>query len=279
MRLVRALESAQPREDLHLSALAEAQFARKMLHAGCTLEFETATPSGRHADFKVELGETRFYVHIKRLWVSDAGEMEEIPAVLRRLEEVAHPVTVNVSWDASAPAPELTRMAVEAREFALQASVGDEMVVRDRDGSWVGRLRVAAPHTGSHVVVMADDAGASEAAISRAQRLLRRAFGQFMPGAPNVVCVVGDGPASAAALETALLGTVVERWDRFPPKGHRVAHGRAPDGFWTAGQYEGCDVVVWLPISDAQVARIWRRFDSVADVAVDDVLQTALLRE
>ena len=60
-------------------------------------------------------------------------------------------------------------------------------------------------------------------------------------------------------MENALLGTVIERWDRFPPRGHRVAHGRAEDGFWSRGQYEMSTLVAWFPIDASAPARVWER--------------------
>jgi hypothetical protein len=276
MRLVRALDSDDPHDELHLSALAEAQFARHMLHAGCTLEFETATPSGKHADFRVQRDETRFFVHIKRLWVDSGEPAAPMPKELLSLGRIARPMTLDMNWDSTANSTTMAQLAREAGDFALQASVGDELVVRDPDGIWIGRARVAAPHAGTHVQLSTGSIDLREAAVPRAQRLLRRAFGQFMPGAPNVICIAGDGSDSAAALEIALLGSVVERWDVFPPKGQRMAHGRAEDGFWAQGLYEGSELVVWLPVQGDEPTRLWRREGTSSNHDVEAILRQGL---
>ena len=95
--------------------------------------------------------------------------------------------------------------------------------------------------------------------MPRVQRLLRKAYSQFMPGETNVVCLASDSAGALEAVETALLGTVVERWDRFPPRGQRVAHGRAEDGFWTRGQFAESELVSWFPVDSAVPACTWER--------------------
>jgi hypothetical protein len=274
-RLLWALDDANPRDDLMLSALAEAQCARHLLACGCTLQFEFPTASGRHADFRVEREGVVFYLHIKRLWTG-RPRLADLPAALAAIERLPRPVSIAVRWCEHASAAALATIERQVSEFALQASAGDEHIVRDAEGAWLASARILAPTLGTHATVRSDEGDADAAAVTRAQRLLRRAFGQFMPGSPNVVWVVGDGPASAAALETALLGTVVERWDRFPPRGHRVAHGRADDGFWTRGQYAGCDLVAWLPMTDGEPPRLWRREEAQAAPGVDRIVHDAL---
>ncbi len=267
-RLVQALDAPTGREDLYLSALAEAQFARRMLLAGCHLEVEARTPSGRHADFRVQAPDARFFVHVKRLTVEPPHTpTPPLPDALRALETVHRPVTLGVRWADAAPEG-LTLLAEEAAAFARQASVGDELVVRDEAGRWVGACRLMPqPVPGTHLQVQPGLDPEWDAAVPRAQRLLRRAFSQFMPGAPNVVCIVGDGPGSEQAVETALLGTVVERWDQFPPRGQRVAHGRAEDGFWSRGQYQSSALVAWLPFAGDGPGHVWRRTGHPHDAA------------
>lgn len=276
-RLLRALDDPSASEDLHLSALAEAQFARHMLNAGCTLEFEAPTPSGRSADFRVERDGISFYVHIKRLWVGNHEPARAMPDEFALIEQVERPLLLGVRWNSDATAGQRTRIANDMHEFATQASVGDELAVRDESGELLGSCRVLAPHAGTHVALRADYDTEEDAAIPRAQRVLRRAFSQFMPGALNVICVVGDGVASEHALETALLGSMVERWDLFPPRGKRVAHGRAHDGFWARGQFNGCDLVAWLPIDDHDAtARVWVREDATVDRRAERIMRESL---
>ena len=99
-----------------------------------------------------------------------------------------------------------------------------------------------------------------------------------MPGSANVICVASDTAAACEAVETALLGSVIERWDRFPPRGHRVAHGRADDGFWSGGQCEMSSVVCWFPVDGSAPARVWQR---AAPAAPDsrDARAAEVLRE
>lgn len=264
------------RNEAHLSALAEAAFARRMLRAGCTLQKETPTPSGRHADFHIRHPQASFYVHIKRLWVNLPTEQPALPAPLCALHDIPRGVDLALTWDGGASPQAIEEMAVQVREFARQASVGDEFLARDHEGVQLGRCRIVGAHPGTHARVQAGDLSAMDEAVPRAQRLLRRAFSQFMPGAPNVICVVGDNPASHAALEVALLGTMTERWDRFPPRGHRVAHGRAPDGFWAHGRYESCHLACWMPLQDDQPGHLWRREGSTGETDVEEVMRLAL---
>lgn len=249
-----------------------------MLNAGCTLEFEAPTPSGRSADFRVQRDGISFYVHIKRLWVGNHEPARAVPDELALIEQVERPLMLGVRWKLDSTAAQRTRIANDMHEFAIQASVGDELAVRDESGAWLGSCRVLAPHAGTHVALRADYDTEEDAAIPRAQRVLRRAFSQFMPGALNVICVVGDGVASEHALETALLGSVVERWDLFPPRGKRVAYGRAHDGFWARGQFSGCELVAWLPIEDDgdATSRVWLRDDATVDARVERILRESL---
>lgn len=274
-RLLVALREEDPRSDVHLSALAEALVAQRMLGGKCTLEFEARTPSGRHADFRVERDGIAFFAHVKRLLIGHATSGEPLPPALAGLAALPRPLTVAVRWNRARPELDLLRFAEAAQDFLLQASVGDELDALAPGDGWLGHCRVLAPHAGVGVDIRVED-GAEAAAVPRAQRLLRRAFSQFMPGAENTVCVVGDTLASALALETALLGTVIERWDRFPPKGRRTAHGRADDGFWAGGRYAGCNLVAWLPLDERLAARLWTRGGTTREPAVERVLRDAL---
>jgi hypothetical protein len=274
-RVLRALRASTPGDDLHLSALAEALVAVRLLRAGCALEFEAPTPAGRHADLRAERGGVAFFVHVKRLLVGPGADHAPLPPAIAALAEIPRPLTIGIRWNRTPGADHERRVAESVREFVLQASAGDELDVVAPDGAWLGHCRVLAPHAGATVEVRVED-GAEAAAVPRAQRLLRRAFSQFMPGAVNTICVVGDGPASARALDTALRGTVIERWDRFPPRGRRTAHGHADDGFWAGGRYEGCDLVAWLPMDDGMAARLWTRRHGARTDAVEHILREAL---
>jgi hypothetical protein len=113
-------------------------------------------------------------------------------------------------------------------------------------------------------------------AVGRTQRLLRRAHRQFMPARDNVVAIVASR-AHLPEIETALLGTAVERWDRLPRRGERVAHGRGADGFWSGRRYDASRVVAWIELDEGlrvSDAAVWRRSAESARLA--DEVQSLL---
>lgn len=259
-RLVEALDEPSGREDRFLSTVAEAVLARRLLEAGCTIDIERPTAGGRHADFHVRAGSVECWVHVKRVGAPHAIESSEpLPAILSALSTIKRPVAVAVRWSPTAIDSQLLTLCTALESFIREASVGDELVVRADDGAWLGAARIVAPTADGSVTIRTGIDAGWEAAIPRVQRLLRKAYSQFMPGAVNVICIASDTSAAFDAVETALLGTIIERWDRFPPRGHRVAHGRAEDGFWARGQYEMSSLVAWFPVDGSGPARIWER--------------------
>jgi hypothetical protein len=261
-RLIEALERPSAREDLFLSSVAEAVLARRLLEAGCTIDFERPTSGGRHADFHVRAEGDEFYVHVKRIALPPSGDAARPlppPEALVALARIARPVSVALRWEERAGADDLAELRESLDGFVRQASVGDEVVVRADDGRWLGAARIAAPCASGGVELRTGGDAGWEAAVPRVQRLLRKAYSQFMPGETNVVCLASDSAGALEAVETALLGTVVERWDRFPPRGQRVAHGRAEDGFWSRGQFAESELVSWFPVDSAVPACTWER--------------------
>jgi hypothetical protein len=276
-RLAEALDHPVGREDLFLSTVAEAVLARKLLEAGCTIDIERPTAGGRHADFHVRRGDHEFWVHVKRIATpADAITAPEVPATLLDLQAVRRPVAVALRWSPSADAAGLAALRDALEPFVVQASVGDELLVRADDGTWLGSARIAAPTSSGAVSLRAGADAGWEAAIPRVQRLMRKAYSQFMPGAANVICIASDTGAASESVETALLGSVIERWDRYPPRGHRVAHGRAHDGFWSGGQCEMSSVVAWFPVDESAPARVWERAAPAAPDARDAAAAAAL---
>jgi len=277
-RLVGALEQPSAREDLFLSTVAEAVLARRLLEHGCTIDIERPTAGGRHADFHVRRGAVECWLHVKRIGTPPAGEpAAPLPSTLATLGGITRPVSVAVRWAPSIDTAGLATLRDELDPFVRQASVGDELVVRADDGTWLGAARIAAPTAGGHVALRTGADAGWEAAIPRVQRLLRKAYSQFMPGETNVICIASDSAAAREAVETALQGTVIERWDRFPPRGHRVAHGRADDGFWSGGQCGMSTLVAWFPIDGSAPAEVWHRgAASPRDEAVEALLRAML---
>jgi hypothetical protein len=278
-RLVEALEQPRAREDLFLSTVAEAVLARRLLESGCTIDIERPTAGGRHADFFVTRGGVDLWVHVKRIGAPPSTEPDRpLPAELSALTAIHRPIAMAVRWSPTADGTGLTALRDALEQFALQASVGDEIVVRADDGTWLGAARIAAPSLGGNVVLRTGADAGWEAAVPRVQRLLRKGYSQFMPGATNVICMASDSAGACETVENALLGTVIERWDRFPPRGHRVAHGRAEDGFWSRGQYEMSTLVAWFPIDASATPRVWERSPFGTGHAPDPAA-AALLRE
>jgi hypothetical protein len=109
--------------------------------------------------------------------------------------------------------------------------------------------------------------------------LLRRAHRQFMPKAMNVIIVCSTHIGDQADLESALLGSHIERWDAYPPQGRRVAHGRAEDGFWSGRRHEMSSIVAWfrLGADDARFRpRVWYREKGGAPAEAMDVVRDLL---
>jgi hypothetical protein len=277
-RLVEALERPVDREDRFLSSIAEAVLARRLLEAGAQLEFESPTADGRHADFRVMVDGLEWFVHVKRVALPPGTEEPDVlHPELMELAAIPRPVTVAVRSAPLASADDRQDLARALDGFIREASVGDEVLVRADDGRWLGAARLVGSAPGTHAAVRAGADAGWEAAIPRVQRLLRKAYQQFMPGAANAICLVSDGSAALDAIEQALLGTPVERWDRFPPRGERVAIGRADDGFWSRGRAAGSRVVAWLAVDGSAPARVWER-EPVAEASKRERACAAALR-
>ena len=244
------------------AAEAEAAVALHLLERGCSLRVELPTPAGRSCDFEVVRGELRFFVHVKRLRGPGMVQLGA-PASLRKLERVDRPFVVLVRWLRHAPGRLPRAILAEAERFLRGAQLGDEAVLHGADGAAVGHLRIIARSAEPHVMLALALADAPDGQRPRIQRLLRRAHEQFMPGGENVILVCADG-ASEHDLDTVLLGTPVERWDRLPPRGERVAHGRAEDGFWSGRHHERSRIVGRFDLADdgrLVPGRLWVRGD------------------
>jgi Holliday junction resolvase-like predicted endonuclease len=223
-------------EEAARSALAEAAVADHLLQRGCSIRVEIPTPRGRSCDFEVTHEDVRVYVHVKRL--RGVGTVHlAAPAALRRLERIERPFVVLVRWIAQ-PSGRLSSSTLrEAERFLRGAQLGDEAILHDTSGGELARMRLIARAAQPHIMIALALADAPDDRRQRILRLLRRAHEQFMPGGENVILLCADA-ASEHELETALSGTHIERWDRLPPRGERVAHGHSDDGFWSGRRHE-----------------------------------------
>ena len=174
-------------------------------------------------------------------------------------------------------------MIEELRGFLLAARMGDSHVVRDVHGGIRGFLDVLSPRIPSEdgseamtvELVQRGDAVDFDRLVDRASRLLRRAYRQFAPALENVIVLAGLGPTALEVVDRATLGGHVERWDRLPRIGQRVAHGRDDHGLWTGRHYERSRIIGWAP-TDGKPGKVWFREEPSVDPRVLDAVRRAL---
>ena len=246
-----------------LDFYAEAIIARRLHNHGIEFRLEVPTPQGTQCDFEVLAGDQRCYLHLKRLTAN--GNIRPAPTIstrLRYLEGIRRPYEVKVRWQEELSETQLQSFVRTASEFIQHGHVGDEYVIRDDGGHELGGLLIQAPWEGPHVrLVIGTSNGFSDEA-PRMGKLMRRAARQFMPGEANVILIASEDLSHLDDFETALLGSHIERWDRFPPQGERIAHGRDADGFWHGDRYEVCPAAGWFlfdPMSDELRSRLFIR--------------------
>jgi hypothetical protein len=261
---------------------AEALVARHLLRHGCALRFEVGTPSGKHCDFEAIRDGLQLYLHIKR--VHPEGEEARqltISPRLRYLERIRRPYIVQVRWHEDLSDAQMHRFVARAAEFIGQARVGDELTVRDDDGSpgaggrELGGVRVVAPWRGTHVSLAIGLPTRFIDKSPRIAKLLGRAYQQFMPKAMNMVIICSMSEDDVGDFQAALLGSPVERWDEAPPRGRRIAHGRAEDGFWHGGRFVESVVAGWFSFGagDNEIhVRMWQRQEVLLEPPMQDLL-------
>lgn len=245
------------------STYAEAIIARHLLSCGCDLRFEVPTPAGKRCDFEVRCRGQRFFLHVKRAdSLRPARRKPTVSSRLRYLERIARPYVVNVRWQEDLTDEQMYQFVTSAAEFVRRSRVGDELAVADDDGRPLGGVRIAAPCEGTHVRLEIDPPTGTGDDVPRIQKLMRKAYKQFMPRATNVILIGTTRPDAGDDVETALLGSHIERWDALPPRGRRIAHGRASDGLWHDGQLPESMAAGWFcfaPEADAVQSSVWIR--------------------
>jgi hypothetical protein len=252
----------------------EIEVVTRFLALGASVVTETSEPEGPPVDLRVTLDDLTFAVHVKRLGPAPAPG-RPVPAAFESLTELPRPYVAGVEWHGGDPA---SSAASEAREFLLGARLGDRCLLRDVHDRHAGTIELLAP-TGDidgHIRLKAmGDPLAAAAFVDRAGRHLRRAYRQFAPGLENVIVLAGGGAVAGDLVDLALLGGHVERWDRLPRIGQRVAHGRDDRGLWTGRRYERSRIVAWCPLVVRQ-GRVWTREDFKPPTDVLEAMRRAI---
>lgn len=253
---------------------AEAMVARHLQRQGCEMRLEVKTPAGKSCDFQVQQGDNRFYLHVKRLYTARPGRRKlAISLRLRVLERIERPYIVGVRWREALTDGQMQRFVTAASEFILQARVGDEHVVLDDERFELGGVRIVAPWEGATVSLVIGLPSGFIDETGRIYKLLRKAYEQFMPKAINVILICTSHDEDMADFESALRGQHVERWDTLPPRGRRIAHGRASDGFWEGASRLDSQVAGWfhfVPSDPDMRARLWFRETTPIDPVQGD---------
>ena len=270
-----ALAAAQPSSatmDSIRTACAEIMVAQRLLDAGCALEREAETPSGKRVDFLATRDGTSLHVHVKRApqpTLRDASIV--VPQAWRTLESIRRGLVVALSLARNLRGRALQHALADAFPFLEQASVGEELSIRDGEGHTIARLRVIAPSAGGTVELVADLSSAFDNHVPRFQNTLRKAFTQFMPRGENIIVVCGSSGA-VEAFATALLGSNIERWDKRPLVGELVAYGRGGDGFWSGAMRNQSRMAVYWPMAKATGPLLFLREGAVRASASKPVM-------
>lgn len=255
-----------------LAVRAEIEILLRCLAAGLEVRTEVSIDGGRPIDLVVALPTGRFAVHVKRLpVVLDAAP--PVPAAFTALSDVPRPYRVGVRWLDTEP-PD-AGVIEEVRGFLRAARMRDRHPIK-RDDRVLGIVEVRAPSADQRGIIQFVPMGTANALmVERTGRLLRRGYAQFAPGLENAIVVVGGSDETEDLVDRAILGGHVERWDRLPNVGQRVAHGRDDGGLWTGRHYERSRLVGWCPL-DGRPGRLWERTGGSATSDVVDALRQAL---
>ena len=260
-----SLRQAPPRRAVlqrHQVRIAEAAVGLRLLEQGAAIDSEVPGPRGRACDLLARRGGLEIAIHIKRLEVAgvDAAPPRGLASRERGLERLQRPLLVGVRWRGDLPPESAAELVGGVRAFLLHARVGDEQTWRDPQGFPLGEVRVLGTHGGSTVRLVHDQDRGFDLRVERIRRSMRKAYGQFLPGRPNLVLFAAAVRGLELELERALLGSPVERWDLHPARGERVAHGRGADGFWQAQRFAASELAGWFdPASRAWSGRWWSR--------------------
>ena len=194
-----------------------------------------------------------------------------VPQAWRTLETIRRGLVVALSLARNLRGRALQHALADAFPFLEQASVGEELSIRDGEGRTIARLRVIAPSAGGTVELVADLSSAFDNHVPRFQNTLRKAFTQFMPRGENIIVVCGSSGA-VEAFATALLGSNIERWDKRPRVGELVAYGRGGDGFWSGAMRNQSRMAAYWPMAKATGPLLFLREGAVRASASKPVM-------
>jgi hypothetical protein len=246
-----------------LDSYAEAQVALQARKQGCSLQVEVPTPSGKTCDLLLERNGVKLFVHVKRLsGRRPTHKRLKISSRLRILECIEKPWVVKVRWNEVLDDKLMQEYVTSAAAFIETARLGDEYVVRDTQGVEIGGVKIMAPNDERRVLLVIGLPTGFVDESPQIVRLLKRAQKQFMPKEANLILVCTPTVQGANDMESALLGSHVERWDEKPKKGARVAHGRSDDGFWDTTHMAESHMAGWFwlaPMSGVYQGKMWIR--------------------
>lgn len=249
--------SARQRAEIRL---IEAAFGLRALSRRCEVEREVPAPEGRTCDFLIRRGGVEAAFHLKRL--EAIGEVPPPPLEPweRSLEQLPRGLVASLRRPRRLRADTAGWLAEEIRGFLERARVGEERLFRDDRDQAIARVRVIGANDLGRVRIVPASETDLDARVQRFRRLLRRACRQFLPGVPNVVlfgtATEAADPEGRLALADAIFGTPMERWDRFPLAGERVAHGRGADGFWHGSRHPASRLVGWFAAAATEASAI-----------------------
>ncbi|MDA1007819.1 MAG: hypothetical protein O2800_02285 [Planctomycetota bacterium] len=228
---------------------------------GCVWAREIPGPTGRTSDFLAMREETHLALHVKELAL-DPEDQGSLPTWALGMSRVRRSVLVGVVLE-SARARVGTESRSEARAFLSHGAIGEEHIVRSDDRSRAAILRILGPAPAARKTVrlLIEADAQPDRDVWRIRRLLDRAFAQFMPRMTNLIVLAGPHDRWLA-LDHALLGRPIERWDLFPKRGERIAVGRSDDSFWATRARPESGALLWVPTSGRGVEKqptLWIR--------------------